>query len=201
MQKKVEREKPNWPTGKLISIVSTIQNEEELCIWGFLSFCFPRKIRHSKKFMIYLIKACLAMIRTAIKNSVEKKSMSSFWFFVLFQANKVGQSRLTNRGGFRRGGGGGRRTPPLRDSAPCRQNRDKTVLWESSKNQFGRPKKKKKVVKVFDNFLKIRPPPPRENPRSAPDYKNLFMLNLGLEIVVFLKKNKLKFGNFSAPTC
>ena len=29
-------------------------------------------------------------------------------------------------------------------------------------------KKKKKVVKIFDFFLKIRPP--RENPRSAPGY-------------------------------
>ena len=49
-----------------------------------------------------------------------------------------------------------------------RQNRGKTVLWESSKNQFGRPKKKK-VVKSQNFgkfFLKIRPP--RENPRSAP---------------------------------
>ena len=42
-----------------------------------------------------------------------------------------------------------------------------TVLWESSKNQFGQPKKK--VVKFLEIFLKIRPPPPpRENPRSAP---------------------------------
>ena len=48
----------------------------------------------------------------------------------------------------------------------------KKVLWESSKNQFGRPKKKKKVVKIFEFFLKIRPPPPRENPRSAPGYKH-----------------------------
>ena len=46
------------------------------------------------------------------------------------------------------------------------QSTGKTVLWESSKNQFGRPKKK--VVKVLENFLKIRPPL-RENPRSAPD--------------------------------
>ena len=38
------------------------------------------------------------------------------------------------------------------------QSRAKTVLWESSKNQFGRPKKKKKVVKILENFLKIRPP-------------------------------------------
>ena len=37
------------------------------------------------------------------------------------------------------------------------QNRGKTVLWESSKNQFGRPKKK--VVKFFEFFLKIRPHP------------------------------------------
>ena len=44
------------------------------------------------------------------------------------------------------------------------QSRGKTMLWESSKNQFGRPKKK--VVKIFENFLKIRPP--RGNPRSAP---------------------------------
>ena len=46
------------------------------------------------------------------------------------------------------------------------QNRGKTVLWESSKNQFGRPKENM-VVKILVNFLKIRPPP-RENPRSAP---------------------------------
>ena len=33
------------------------------------------------------------------------------------------------------------------------------MLWESSKNQFGRPNlKKKKVVKILENFLKIRPP-------------------------------------------
>ena len=37
------------------------------------------------------------------------------------------------------------------------QSRGKTVLWESSKNQFGRPKKK--VVKILEIFLKIRPPP------------------------------------------
>ena len=37
------------------------------------------------------------------------------------------------------------------------QNRGKTVLWESSKNQFGRPKKKNKIL---ENFLKIRAPPP-----------------------------------------
>ena len=36
------------------------------------------------------------------------------------------------------------------------QSRGKTVFWESSKNQFGRPKKK--AVKIFDFFLKIRPP-------------------------------------------
>ena len=35
----------------------------------------------------------------------------------------------------------------LRRTKLC-QNRGKTVLWESSKNQFGRPKKKK-VVKVI----------------------------------------------------
>ena len=50
-------------------------------------------------------------------------------------------------------------------------NRGKTVLWESSKSQFGRPNKK--VVKILENFLKIRPPPPRENPRSAPGYNNI----------------------------
>ena len=46
------------------------------------------------------------------------------------------------------------------------QNRGKTVLGESSKNQFGQPKNKKKVVKVFEIFLKIHPT--RENSRSAP---------------------------------
>ena len=43
-----------------------------------------------------------------------------------------------------------------------------------AKQCFGRARKinlvdlKKKVVKILENFLKIRPPPPRENPRSAP---------------------------------
>ena len=45
-----------------------------------------------------------------------------------------------------------------------------------AKQCFGRARKinlvdlKKKVVKILENFLKIRPPPPRENPRSAPEY-------------------------------
>ena len=43
------------------------------------------------------------------------------------------------------------------------QNRVFLVLWENSENQFGRPRKK--VEKIFESFLKIRPP--RENPRSA----------------------------------
>ena len=47
------------------------------------------------------------------------------------------------------------------------QNRGKTVLWESSKNQFGRPKKKK-GRQNFGKFFENPPPPPRENPRSAP---------------------------------
>ena len=46
-----------------------------------------------------------------------------------------------------------------------RQNRGKTRLWESSKNQFGRPKKKGR--QNFGKFF-ANPPPPRENPRSAP---------------------------------
>ena len=44
------------------------------------------------------------------------------------------------------------------------QNRDKTVLWQSSENQFGRPKKSSTN---FSKVLKICPP--GENPRSAPD--------------------------------
>ena len=36
------------------------------------------------------------------------------------------------------------------------QNRDFLALWESSKNQFGRPKKK--VDKISERFFKIRPP-------------------------------------------
>ena len=41
------------------------------------------------------------------------------------------------------------------------------VLWESSKNQFGRPKKSRpNFLKIFENSLP--PPPSRENPRSAP---------------------------------
>ena len=45
------------------------------------------------------------------------------------------------------------------------------MLWESSKNQFGRPKKKKKGRQNFGKFFE-NPPPPRENPRSAPEYTN-----------------------------
>ena len=43
----------------------------------------------------------------------------------------------------------------------------KTMLLESSKNQFGRPKKR--VDKIFENFLESRSHP-REIPRSAPDF-------------------------------
>ena len=47
------------------------------------------------------------------------------------------------------------------------QNRDRTALREF-KNQYGRPKKgSTKILKVF---WKSAPPPPRENPRSAPDH-------------------------------
>ena len=45
------------------------------------------------------------------------------------------------------------------------QNRGKTVLWESSKNQFSRPKKS---CQNFGKFFENPPPSPRENPRSAP---------------------------------
>ena len=38
---------------------------------------------------------------------------------------------------------------------------------EELENQFGRAKKK--VIKIFENFLKIRPP--RKNPRSAPVFR------------------------------
>ena len=57
------------------------------------------------------------------------------------------------------------------------QNGGKKVLWESSKNQFGRPKKKK-VVKIFDFFLKIRPPPLEKilDPPLIPHFKILRQL-------------------------
>ena len=45
------------------------------------------------------------------------------------------------------------------------QNRGRTVLWESSKNQFGRSKKRSSNFGKF--FSKL--PPLRENPRSAPE--------------------------------
>ena len=61
------------------------------------------------------------------------------------------------------------------------QNRGKTVLWERSKNQFGRPKKKGRQNSIF--FLKIRPP--RENPRSAPE--NRFF-------IVFWERLENEFG-------
>ena len=35
------------------------------------------------------------------------------------------------------------------------QNGAFIVIWESSENQFGRPKK---IDKIFENFSKIRPP-------------------------------------------
>ena len=52
--------------------------------------------------------------------------------------------------------------PPLYQTMlflQCGQN--STVLWESSKNQFGRPKKRS------TNFFFNPPPPSRENPRSS----------------------------------
>ena len=51
------------------------------------------------------------------------------------------------------------------------QNRGKTLLWKSSKNQFGRSKNKKKGRQNFRIFFENPPPPPRENPRSAPVYR------------------------------
>ena len=49
------------------------------------------------------------------------------------------------------------------------QNRGKTVLWDGRARKINLVdlKKKKKVVKILGNFFK-NPPPPRENPRSAP---------------------------------
>ena len=75
------------------------------------------------------------------------------------------------------------------------QNRRKTVLWESSKNQFGRPKKKKKVVKIFRKSA-----PPRENPRSAPvtDYDNLKYFKFKddyLRYLILHEKQKKKHPN------
>ena len=66
------------------------------------------------------------------------------------------------------------------------QNRGKTVLWEISKNQFGRPKKKKgrqNLGKFFEN----PPPPPleKENPRSAPLTTHLIRMN-NMHILIFL---------------
>ena len=47
------------------------------------------------------------------------------------------------------------------------------MLRESSK--INSVDLKKKVDKIFEIFFE-NPPPPRENPRSAPDYKPLQML-------------------------
>ena len=62
------------------------------------------------------------------------------------------------------------------------QNRRKTVLWESSKNQFGRPKKKKSrqnFGKFFEN------PPPLEKILDPPLAKILeFMKTEGQGIIV-----------------
>ena len=54
------------------------------------------------------------------------------------------------------------------------QNRNKTVLWESSKNQFGRPKKMM-IIEEADKIFKIffeNPPPPLE--KSAPASYSLY---------------------------
>ena len=51
------------------------------------------------------------------------------------------------------------------------------MLWEGSKNQFGRPKKKgrQNFGKFFEN---PPPPPPRENPRSAPEVMVYLLTNI-----------------------
>ena len=66
------------------------------------------------------------------------------------------------------------------------------MLWESSKNQFGRPKKKKKGRQNFGKFFE-NPPPPRENPRSAPDYR--FFVSLILRFFL-LRGSGLRNGLF-----
>ena len=65
--------------------------------------------------------------------------------------------------GFRGAEGFGRDTPPpLKDAQkPRGQFRVYIVLWESSENQFGRPKKKGRNFQFF--FSKIRPLPSRNS--------------------------------------
>ena len=71
----------------------------------------------------------------------------------------------------------------------------KTVLWESSKNQFGRPKKN---VKIFKKFLKsaalekILDPPLKTTPLLEPlDYNNLGLMkkDLLVEVVKSIKRD------------
>ena len=69
------------------------------------------------------------------------------------------------------------------------------MLWESSKSQFGRPKKKgRQNFEILENFLKIRPPP-RENPRFAPgdakDQINLCAAFENFEKILSIRKSDL----------
>ena len=74
------------------------------------------------------------------------------------------------------------------------QNRGKSVLWESSKNLFGRPKKKKKVVKIVEIFLKIRPPSRKSQirPWFWPQFQSLLEQNQNA-ITIDARKGRLGF--------
>ena len=78
------------------------------------------------------------------------------------------------------------------------QNRGKTVFRESSKNQFGRPKKKKCRQNFPIFFLNPPPPPPRENTRSAPGRIQSFEHLLHLSKVFF--RWKILKGNATFET-
>ena len=79
------------------------------------------------------------------------------------------------------------------------------MLWESSKNQFGRPKKKK-GRQNFRKFFENPPPPPRENPRSAPGFEYIskvivlkqFKIQIPKEYCIFLGVNGKLLVRFQA---
>ena len=52
---------------------------------------------------------------------------------------------------------------------------------------------KKKIVKIFECFLKIRPPPPRENPRSAPGYTYPKTTKISFQQKIRLLINKISY--------
>ena len=56
--------------------------------------------------------------------------------------------------------------PPLPEALKIWPKKTFLVIWESSENQFSRPKKQVDII--FKFFLKVRPPPPLEKILDSP---------------------------------